>query len=486
MKKIPAIMIALTVLGSALCYAADAPNPPKGSEKTGADRSTATQSGARPNIVFIYADDWGWGDLSAHGHPWLKTPNIDKLAAEGIDFRQFNVVNPVCSPSRAAAMTGLCPARFSIHQHFDKPSSNAKRGMPDWLDPKAPLLSRFLKNGGYRTGHFGKWHLTNADSAGAPAVAAYAFDRAGVFNGPPDYPEEHAGVSDTAENTVRFIRESKGQPFFVNVWLHEPHTPHLPSEKSMEQWKHLDKQKQVYAAVITDADNDVGKILATLRETGAAENTLVIFSSDNGPESTGPDKGENSDPTVNIKGYGTHYSVGDTGGLRGRKRSLFEGGVRVPFIVRWPGHAPADTTNDKTAITAVDLLPTLCAAAGVELPKDYRGDGENLLPAFNGEPTVRTRPIFWEWRGHNQEPDWWPDLAVREGDWKLLMTDDGKRAELYRLDRDRAEARDISAEHPELVARLTALLREWQATLPAEPDPDCISKEARRSPAKKK
>ncbi len=467
MKKTAAFIIALTFLVSALCHAVDSPS----------------DSGKRPNIVFIYSDDWGWGDLSSHGHPWLKTPNIDKLAAEGIGFQQFNVVNPVCSPSRAAAMTGICPARFSIHEHFADPTSNAKRGMPDWLDPEAPLLSRFLKNAGYRTAHFGKWHLTNAGAVGAPAVAAYGFDQAGVFNGPPDFPKEHAGVRDTVENTVSFIRENKGGPFFVNVWLHEPHTPHWPTEKSMEQWKHLDKQKQVYAAVITDADNDVGKILAALDEAGVAENTLVIFSSDNGPEETGPDKGEDIDPKANFKGYGLHYSVGDTGGLRGRKRSLFEGGVRTPFIVRWPGHAPAGTTNDKTVITAVDLLPTLCAAAGVSLPKDYRGDGENLLAAFNGKQMIRTRPVFWEWRGGNREPNMWADLAVREGDWKLLMTEDGNRAELYQLDQDRAEARDISSEHPEIVARLTALVREWKASLPEASNPKCISEEVRRSPA---
>lgn len=443
----------------------------------------SAQSNARPNIVFIYADDWGWGDLSAHGHPWLKTPHIDRMAAEGIDFQQFNVVSPVCSPSRVAALTGLYPARFCVHEHFAAPQSNANRGMPDWLDPQAPLLSRFLQKAGYRTGQFGKWHLTNAGASGAPAVTSYAFDQAGVFNGPPDFPDEHAGVRDTAENAVRFIRESKENPFFVNVWLHEPHTPHWPTEESMDKWKHLDRQQQVYAAVITDADNDVGKILAALDETGVADNTLVIFSSDNGPESTGPDKGEDVDPTVNIKGYGTHYSVGETAGLRGEKRSLFEGGVRVPFIVRWPGHAPAGTTNDITVIAAVDLLPTLCAAAGVELPADYRGDGEDMLPAFNGQPMVRTRPIFWEWRGHNREPDWWPDLAVREGDWKLALTADGKRAELYRLDRDRGEVRDVADRHPDVVTRLTKLVREWQASLPSEPDPSCASTEARRSRA---
>ncbi|HEY6562913.1 MAG TPA: sulfatase-like hydrolase/transferase, partial [Pirellulaceae bacterium] len=132
----------------------------------------------KPNIVFIFADDWGWGDLSCHGHPWLKTPNIDRLASEGTDFLKFNVLNPVCSPSRTAVMTGHYPARYSIHQHFAAPAQNHARNMPDWLDPKAPTLPRFLKQAGYRTGHFGKWHLTNRDTQGAPEPEAYGYDEA--------------------------------------------------------------------------------------------------------------------------------------------------------------------------------------------------------------------------------------------------------------------------------------------------------------------
>jgi N-acetylgalactosamine-6-sulfatase len=176
-----------------------------------------------------------------------------------------------------------------------------------------------------------------------------------------------------------------------------------------------------------------------------------------------------------VRSYGGYYSVGSSGGLRGEKRSLFEGGVRVPFIVRWPGHAPAGIKNDTTVFTAVDLLPTLCAAAGVKLPGDYRGDGENLLAAFTGQPVRRTRPIFWSWTGKAADPHWWPRLAVRDGEWKLLLTAEGQRAELYRLPTDRTEARDIAKEHPAIVARLTRLALDWQATLPANPDPACIS-----------
>ena len=410
--------------------------------------SASAAEPSAPNIVFIFADDWGWGDLSCHGHPWLKTPHLDRLAAEGTDFQQFNVLNPVCSPSRAAVMTGQYPARYCIHQHFAAPAQNHDRGMPDWLDPQAPTLPRFLKAAGYRTAHFGKWHLTNRDTQGAPTPEAYGYDEAAVFNGGAEWPS--ADLHATATNTVKFIRANRDAPFFINVWLHESHLPHVPTTESMERWQHSDKQKQVYAAVITDGDNAVGLILDALKDSGLEQNTIVMFSSDNGPESTAAKPGpQKLDPDANVIGYDGYYSIGDTGGLRGRKRSLFEGGVRVPFIIRWPGHTPAGTTNNVTAFTSVDLLPTLCAAADVTLPAEYDGDGENLLAAFNGKNVVRTRPIFWEWQGKNAEPDWWPRFAVREGEWKLAMTADGQRVELHRLTDDRTETADVAKDHPE-------------------------------------
>ena len=165
----------------------------------------------KPNIVFIYADDWGWGDLSCHGHEWLKTPNIDRLASEGMDFQQFNVLNPVCSPSRTAVMTGKYPARFSVHQHFASPAGNRNRNMPDWLDPKPTMLPRLFQQAGYRTGHFGKWHLTNGGVEGAPKPEAYGIDDYAVFNGGAGWPS--ADLHATAANTVAFIEENKDQPF---------------------------------------------------------------------------------------------------------------------------------------------------------------------------------------------------------------------------------------------------------------------------------
>lgn len=418
------------------------------------------QKPAKPNIVFIYADDWGWGDLSCHGNTWLKTPRLDKLAGEGIDFLQFNVLSPVCSPSRAAAMTGRFPGRFGINTVFgvSKPPE-----MPDWLDPKAPTTPRLLKAAGYRTGHFGKWHL----GVGKPTMADYGFDESAVYHGPG--PKVGPYGNDIPNQAVKFIEANKDRPFYVNVWLHESHLAHSPSDESMARWKHLDSRQQVYAAVITDGDNKVGLILDALERCGIASNTLVVFSSDNGPA-----KSKENDTGAPGK-YRGHYNAGETGGLRGQKTSLFEGGVRVPFIVRWPGQAPAGLKNDTTVLTAVDLLPTFCAVAGVTPPADAQGDGENLLPALKGQSVQRTRPIYWRNKGDKKNPDFWPDLAVRDGDWKLVMTDDGQRLELYNLRTDRGEdpARNQAKAHHEIAARLAKLVLEWNATLPTTADPAC-------------
>ena len=417
----------------------------------------------KPNIVFIYADDWGWGDLSCHGNTWLKTPRLDKLASEGIDFQQFNVLSPVCSPSRAAAMTGRFPGRFGINTVFGvgKPPE-----MPDWLDPKAPTTPRLLKAAGYRSGHFGKWHL----GEGSPTMADYGFDESAVYHGPG--PKVGPSGNDIPNQAVKFIEANKDRPFYVNVWLHESHLAHTPSAESMEKWKHLDPRQQVYAAVITDGDNKVGMILDALERCGIAQNTLVVFSSDNGPAKLKEnDKGESGK-------YRSHYNVGETSGLRGQKTSLFEGGVRVPFIVRWPGQAPAGLKNDTTVLTAVDLLPTFCTAAGVTPPTDANGDGENLLPALKGESVLRTRPIFWRTNGDKKNPNFWPDLAVRDGDWKLVTTFDGQKVELHNLKANRAEdiAKDQSKDHPEIVARLRKLALDWKVTLPTKADPSCLAK----------
>jgi N-acetylgalactosamine-6-sulfatase len=425
----------------------------------------------KPNILFIFADDWGWGDLSCHGNKWLSTPNLDRLASQGTEFYQFNVNNPVCSPSRTAVMTGHVPARYSVHQHFSTVENHIQMGMPDWLDPKAPMLPRIFKQAGYVTGHFGKWHLTNTRVSDAPLPSEYGYDEYGVFNCPG--PQMH--VNETCNKAIDFIKRHHNEPFFINLWVHETHTPHYPSEQSLERYSNLDKQHQVYAAVVADGDRRIGEVLDTLKQLELENDTLVVFSTDNGPEITGKPAPGKSGDNLAKGGLGEYYSVGTTGGLRGRKRSLYEGGVRVPFMVRWPGKVPVGKINETTEITAVDLLPTFCAAAGIKLPQGYVPDGENMLSAFQGKQISRTKPIFWEWQGGHQG-DNWPCLGVRHEQWKLLMTFDRSHVELYDVPTDRSESKNLADQHPDVVKKLIAMIEKWKAELPTSPPSNCISK----------
>jgi N-acetylgalactosamine-6-sulfatase len=431
----------------------------------------------RPNIVFIYADDWGWGDLGSHGNTWQKTPNIDRLAQEGMSFRQFNVLSPVCSPSRVAATTGQFPARYSFLHALSTPEANRRTGQPDWLDPKAPTLFRFLKAAGYRTAHVGKWHM-GSEASDAPQMSAYGVDVSAVYHGP----GPQLGKGQVGEYAVKTIEELKQrQPFYLNVWIPQTHLGIRPSQSSMDLFKALDPQRQAYAAWIYDGDQIVGRVLDALRKAGLEQNTIVIFSSDNGPagKEWKPDARPPTPEDGNMKkGFGMYYSVGSTGGLRGRKAYLFEGGVRTPFVVRWPGHVPANATNATTVLTAADLLPTLCAAAGAVLPDDYRGDGENLIEAWQGKAVLRTKPIFWKVPSGARNPrsEQWAAFAMREGDWKLYVDSAGKRTELYNVVQDRAETKELSQQHPELIARMTQALTAWKETLPKTPNPDCVTR----------
>ena len=328
----------------------------------------------KPNILFIFADDWGWGDLSCHGHPYVKTPHIDRLAKEGTDFHRFTVASGVCSPSRTAVMTGHFPARYNIDGHFAWVPSNAKRNMPDWLDTQAPLLPRFLKQGGYATAHFGKWHLANNMIPDSPVPGEYGFETYGAFN----CAGEQIPVHEDSEHVVKFIQKSKehGKPFFINMWLHEPHTPFHTVPKYRWRFRHLENEADnIYASVLSHADDRVGEVLDELDRLELTENTLVIFSSDNGPaRSSRPAELGLMHDTATGAGYNVAAAKGITGGRKGYKSSLFEGGIGVPFIARWPGKIPSDRVDKKSILSAVDLLPTFCDVAGVELPNDYQPD----------------------------------------------------------------------------------------------------------------
>ena len=432
----------------------------------------------KPNIVFIFADDWGWGDLGCHGHPYVKTPNIDRLAKEGTDFYRFTVASGVCSPSRTAVMTGHFPARYNIDGHFAWAKNNAQRNMPDWLDAKTPTLPKMLQSAGYATAHFGKWHLSNDMIPDSPTPAAYGYDEYGAFN----CSGEQMPVHEDARHAIAFIEKSAAakKPFFVNLWMHEPHTPFHTVPKY--EWRFRDmknREDQIYASVLSHADDRIGEVLAALDRLKLSDNTLVIFSSDNGPaRATKPTALELQYDTATGAGWGIAASKGITAGRKGYKAALFEGGINVPFIARWPGKIAAGKIDNTSLISAVDLLPTFCELAGATLPKGYQPDGISQVQVLQGKASVtRTKPLFWKMGGGKDSEFHWANYAVVDQRWKLLTTADAKRVELYDIAADPLEMQDLAAERADMVKGIVAKLEAWKATLPEKPSGDVFSAE---------
>jgi len=437
---------------------------------------SAQQGGKNPNFVFIFCDDLGWADLPAYGHRsvkahggWivrgeLKMPNIDRMAQEGTLFTQFYVNSAVCSPSRTGIMTGQFPGRLGIHDYLGNTELNQERGMPDYVDPSVTTVTGLLKDAGYATAHFGKWHLGSGKDA--PAPEKYGID---LYNTCLQGPGKRVGSTEMiADETITFIESHRETPFYINAWLYDPHSPLHPTEEQMKPYDNLSPgwgdhkgALQVWYAVLTNIDLHVGRILDKLDKLGLSENTVVIFSSDNGPES-------------GLIPFISHYggaSSTNTGPFRGIKRSLYEGGIREPFIVRWPGGTPAGRVDASSVISGVDFLPTICSLAGVELPENNTLDGEDMSVALKGEPTQKTKPQMWENRfpvyGHVIHKS--PILAIREGKWKLLMNPDRSRIELYDIPNDPTELNNCADRYPEVVKNLSERLLKWQATLPKGP-----------------
>lgn len=429
-----------------------------------------TAKNRKPNFVFIFADDLGWGDLGCYGNRQIRTPNLDRLAREGTLFTQFYVNGSVCSPSRTAIMTGHFPARHAVHGHFASHPQNKKRAMGNWLDPKIPTLTKLLKQAGYATGHFGKWHLGNGP--GAPTPGAYGIDdhRTANTNGPGF--DEHMGPYFRAKSselfvdeTIRFIEANRDKPFYVNLWSLVPHATLHPTDEQMEPYKRYAPRgvpyhgvKKIYYASVTDLDTQIGRLVRKIDELGLAENTIIAFSSDNGPED------------FDI-GNAVHSGIGSSGPFRGRKRSIYEGGVRMPFIVRWKGKIPAGHVDDATVACGVDWLPTVCSLAKVKLDKDLKLDGEDMTQALLGKPKERGKPLMWEWRfrvaGHVMHKP--PMLAIRDGKWKLLMNPDRSRVELYDIPNDPREMINLADRNPDIVKKLSDKVLAWQKTLPPGP-----------------
>ena len=447
----------------------------------------------RPNIIFIFIDDLGYGDLSLYRRaedPGPETEHLDRLARSGVRFLQFYASSPICSPSRVAMMTGQYPQRWHIYGHLASRESNRERGMAHWLSTEATLLPRLLQKAGYATAHFGKWHLGGQRNVGdAPHPRAYGFDDALVSMeglgqrllepggkglgsralGPPedirDVPK-HDMTEVWVDRAIAFARQQqrRGRPFYINLWPRDVHDPFQPSQEELAGIEEPEgvinpSQWRRFFAVLNEMDEQVGRLVGAIDEMGMQEETIFVVAGDNGPTAWPRyyegDKGEGAAP-----GY--------TGGLRGRKWSLYEGGIRQPFFVRWSGRIQPGTVNEETVATGVDLLPSLMSIVGIDLPEDYHSDGVNLSRAMLGrtEP-VRARPVFWEYNalGGNLQPalekDRSPTLALRDGSWKMLVNADGTGAELYNLAEDIDESDNLVARYPRRTVRMIQRLLDW-------------------------
>jgi arylsulfatase A-like enzyme len=453
----------------------------------GAAQSVARAAAPQPpNIIVVLIDDMGWGDLSCFGGTEAGTPHIDRLAAEGIRFSQFYVNSPICSPSRTALTTGQYPHRWRITSFLNNRADNERRGMAQWLDPKAPVLARFLQQSGYATGHFGKWHMGGQrDVDDAPPITAYGFDASLTnFEGmgakllpltlkpgdekPGRIWEDATRLGQPVTWTLRsqitggfvdaaiaFIGQARRErkPFYVNVWPDDTHSPFWPP---VDKWA-ADK-RGLYLAVLVEMDRQLGKLFAHLRDTpDLRDNTLVLFCSDNGHEP----------------------GAGTGGPFKGAKATLFEGGIRSPLIVWGPGFIAADKIghhNNASVVAAFDLAPSLLRFARASAPASVAFDGENVLDTLLGRSAASRRaPVFWRRPPDRKASPYGlppqPDLAVRDGRWKLLCEYDGSKPELYDLEEDRSETTNRAAQHPEIVQRLTARVLAWHQSMPPDNGP---------------
>ncbi|MCI0718052.1 MAG: sulfatase-like hydrolase/transferase [Acidobacteria bacterium] len=428
-----------------------------------ADGLLATPSSAssgRPNIVLIFCDDLGYSDLGVYGNRIIQTPNLDRLAAQGTRLTQFYMTSPVCTPSRAALMTGHYPQRYGIH-HADLPEVLPRYPLPD----SAVTIAELLQQAGYSTIHIGKWHLGEPPETVEPRK--HGFDRFfGSFGGRPSSPwmkyarsmdpemivnedrpviyKGHVTEIQTTAALEALAKADRSRPFFLNLWYNAPHEPLAPLADQDRLYKDWSAEEQTYFQTVTGIDVGVGKILAKLEEMGVTGKTLILFSSDNGPES-----------------HAHPFSRGSAWPLKGMKTQLWEGGVRVPMILRWPGKIPSAWTSD--AITSVlDIFPTLCVAAGVSIPKEPGlDDGQDLVSIIQGKTSTSERPLFFEFHFPQRGVASSLPMAVRKGKWKLFADHEFKQVELYDLESDVGEQLNVASQRPDEVRELKTILRHW-------------------------
>jgi len=446
--------------------------------------AAAIAESRRPNIVVVFIDDMGWGDLSCFGNTEVRTPNIDRLATEGLRFEQFYVNSPICSPSRTAISTGQYPQRWRITSYLNNRASNKARGVAQWLDVRAPMLAGFLKKAGYATGHFGKWHMGGQRDVGeAPLITEYGFDASltnfeglgprvlplcYAYDGKP--PRRHALGSDKlgrgpirwedrsqvtasfVSGAVDFIRraEAAGKPFYVNLWPDDVHSPFFPPKARRGDGG----KRTLYLGVLKTMDEQLGVLFDMIRGSETLRsNTLVLLCSDNGPE----------------------RGAGVAGPFRGHKAMLYEGGIRSPLVVWGPGYTDSDragTVNRTSVLAAIDLAPTLLDLVGIQPPDGVDFDGQALLDTLLGRSkTSRVGPLFFR-RPPDRDTYYQvhdlPDLAVRQGRWKLLCEYDGSDPQLFDLAADPGETSNLADMHPERVRDLSASLIAWHKSMPPD------------------
>jgi arylsulfatase A-like enzyme len=412
--------------------------------------------GRRPNIVFLMADDLGYGDLGCYGQKLIQTPNIDKLAAEGLRFTQAYAGGPVCTPSRSVLMTGLhnghTPARDNI-PHY-----------PSYLGEEDVTVASMLKTAGYRCGGVGKWSLGDAGTVGRATNQGFDMwfgylnqDHAHYYY--TEYLDDNEGRLELTGNTesraqyshdlmteraLEFIKENKEHPFFLYGAFTLPHfaskkeDPDGLSVPSTAPYtdRDWDEKSKKYAAMIHRLDRDVGRIVALIEKLGLGRDTLIVLTSDNG----GHD--------------GTPAHIGTSGPLRGFKRDLAEGGIRVPFIARWPGMVPAGETSDEI-VTFWDMMPTFAELAAAEAPSNT--DGISVAQALRGGRTEKPHGyLYWDY-GHCRDRY---DQAVRWGTWKGIRLGRTSALQLYDLRDDIGETKDIAHQHPDVVKKIETIMEE--------------------------
>jgi arylsulfatase A-like enzyme len=405
---------------------------------------------ARPNMVFILADDLGINDLACYGRRDHRTPHLDRLAAHGLRFTSAYCAQPICSPSRAAILTGRHPARLHLTTYLPGRRDCASQkllhpAMRQELPLEEKTLAEHLQAAGYATACVGKWHL--GGQGFGPPEQGFDLYYPGQPVTSPSATEGGKGEYDLTAQAEAFLEANRDRPFFLYLAHHSPHIPYAAQTNLIASNRAA--FEPVYAALIETLDETVGRLLARLDALGLAGNTLVIFTSDNGglhvPE-------------------GPHERITHNAPFRAGKGFLYEGGLRIPLLVRWPGRAAAGRVVDEPVVNT-DWLPTLLEVAGLDLPRDL--DGLSLAPLLTGRGTLSKRSLFWHFP-HYTNQGGQPGGAVREGDWKLIEFYEDQRVELFNLARDPGETVNLTASQAERAEQLRARLAAWRAAIAAQ------------------